>query len=95
MDCIYLIVLLIGLAIIGGIIDMIVPGKMPYGLLGGIGAAIVGGMIGGWIFKDFGPGIPVPFSSDLRFYWIPGILGGIILGFIVRFLMGMSGRKTL
>jgi len=92
MDCIYLILLLIGLAIIGGVIDFIIPGRMPYGLIGGIGAAIVGGIIGGLLFAGFGPSIPVAFTPDLRFYWIPALLGGIILAIIVRFLLGMSRR---
>lgn len=93
-DCIGLIAMLILLSIVGWIIDLIVPGKMPYGWLGGIVAAVIGGILGGWLFRflDLGPWAQV---GDIRLYWIPAILGGIVLGFIVRFIMGSQGRRTL
>lgn len=93
MGCIGLIVLLIMLSAIGWVIDLIVPGKMPYGWLGGVVAAIIGGIIGGWLFGFLdGPWAEV---GQYRFYFIPALLGGIILAFIVRFVMGSQTRRSL
>ena len=91
-ECLGLIVMLIFLSIIGWVIDLIIPGRMPYGWLGGIAAAIIGGIIGGWLFPGFGPSAGV---GDTRLYFVPALLGGIILAFIVRFIMGAQGRRTL
>lgn len=91
-DCFGLIAMLIMLAIIGWVIDLIVPGRMPYGWLGGIIAAVIGGILGGWIFGTFGPAATF---SGFTLAFIPALLGGIIFGFIVRFVMGMSNRRTL
>lgn len=90
--CLGFIVMLILLSIIGWVIDLIVPGKMPYGWLGGIVAAIIGGLIGGWLFPGFG-GIQATFG-DFTLWFVPALLGGIIFALIVRFVMGMSGRRT-
>ncbi len=90
--CIGLIGMLIMLSIIGWVIDLVVPGKMPYGWLGGVGAAIVGGLIGGFLFGQFGPSASF---SGYTLAFIPAVLGGIIFGFILRFLMGMGNRRTL
>ena len=91
-DCLGLIVMLLMLGVIGWVIDLIVPGKMPYGWLGGVVAAIIGGILGGWIFGAWGPSATF---SGWRLAFIPALLGGIIFAFIVRFIMGMSGRRTL
>jgi len=90
MECLWFIIMLLVLAFVGWVIDLVVPGKMPYGLLGGIVAAIIGGIIGGWLFGNFGPAIT---WNGYTLSLIPAILGGIILGFIVRFVMGMSARR--
>ncbi len=93
-DLIIFLFMLIVFAIIGGVIDMIVPGKMPYGLIGGIVAAIIGGLLAGFLFQGngFGP-------SLTAFGWtmsiIPTLIGSIIFAFIVRFIMGRTGRTTL
>jgi uncharacterized membrane protein YeaQ/YmgE (transglycosylase-associated protein family) len=92
MDCVGIILMLLFLSIIGWVIDLIIPGRMPYGWLGGIVAAIIGGIIGGWIFPGIGPWAQV---GDTRLYFVPALLGGIILAFIVRFIMGSQGRRTL
>jgi uncharacterized membrane protein YeaQ/YmgE (transglycosylase-associated protein family) len=92
MECIWLILMLVALAVVGGIIDMLIPGRMPYGLLGGIAAAIVGGLLGGWLFGNFGPTI---YWNNFAFSIIPAILGGIILAVIVRFILGRTGRNSL
>jgi len=91
-DCLGLIVMVLMLGVIGWVIDLIVPGKMPYGWLGGILAALIGGVLGGWLFGTFGPAATF---SGWTLAFIPALLGGIIFGFIVRFVMGASGRKTL
>lgn len=91
-DIIVFLFMLIVLAIIGGVIDMVVPGKMPYGLIGGIGAAIIGGLLGAFLLPEVGPSIT---AFGWRLSIIPAVIGGIIFGFIVRFLLGMSGRKTV
>ena len=92
-DCLGLIGMLIVLSIVGWVIDLIIPGRMPYGWLGGIVAAIIGGILGGWFF-GFLDGPWVQFGST-RFYFIPGLLGGILFAFIVRFIMGTQTRRTL
>lgn len=90
--CLGLIAMLILLSILGWVIDLIVPGKMPYGWLGGVVAAIVGGLIGGILFGNFGPSATF---SGWTLSFIPALLGGIILAVIVRFIMGSTGRRTL
>lgn len=90
--CIGLIAMLVMLSLLGWVIDLIVPGKMPYGWLGGIVAAIIGGLIGGFLFPQFGPSATF---SGWTLSFIPALLGGIILAFIIRFVMGMQGRRGL
>src|SRR5205809_3814970 len=92
--CIGFIAILLMLSIVGWVIDLIIPGRMPYGWLGGIVAAIIGGVIGGWLFGflSFGPSAGF---GDTRYYFIPGLLGGILFAFIVRYIMGTQTRRTL
>ncbi len=89
-ECIGLIGMLVMLSILGWVIDLIIPGKMPYGWLGGIAAAIVGGLLGGWLFPAFGP---TARFGDWELSFIPALLGGIILAVIVRFVMGMNRNR--
>jgi len=84
--------MLVMLGIIGWVIDLIVPGKMPYGWLGGMGAALIGGLIGGFLFPQFGPAAT---WNGWTLAFIPALLGGIILAFIIRFVMGSRGRSSL
>ena len=91
-DCLGLIVMLVMLSALGWVIDLIVPGKMPYGWLGGIAAAVIGGIIGGIIFPNFGPAATF---SGFTLSFIPALIGGVIFAFIVRFIMGQSGRRSL
>lgn len=91
-DCLGLIVMLVMLSILGWVIDLIVPGKMPYGWLGGIVAALIGGILGGIIFPNFGPAATF---SGFTLSFIPALIGGIIFAFIVRFIMGQSGRRSM
>jgi uncharacterized membrane protein YeaQ/YmgE (transglycosylase-associated protein family) len=92
MECIWFIVMLLVLGFVGWVIDLVVPGKMPMGWLGGVVAAIVGGFLGGLLLGNFGPAVT---WNGYTLSIIPAIIGGIILGVIVRFLMGMSGRRTV
>jgi uncharacterized membrane protein YeaQ/YmgE (transglycosylase-associated protein family) len=92
MECIYFIVMVLVLAAIGWVIDLVLPGKMPYGWLGGIVAAIVGGIVGGFLFGQWGPAVT---WSGWTLSIIPAILGGIVVALIVRFIMGMSGRRSV
>ncbi len=78
------------LSVLGWVIDLIIPGKMPYGWLGGVVAAIVGGIIGGMVFPSFGPSATF---SGFTLSFIPALLGGIILAVIVRFVMGMNRNR--
>ncbi len=91
-DCLGLIVMLLMLSVLGWVIDLIVPGKMPYGWLGGIAAAIIGGLLGGFIFGNFGPAATF---AGYTLSFIPALIGGIVFAFIVRFIMGQSGRRSL
>lgn len=92
-DCIGVIALFIMLAVVGWVIDKIIPGKMPYGIIGGIVAALIGGVIGGFLFEflSFGWWAQV---GNMRYYFIPGLLGGILFAVIVRFILGMSANKN-
>ncbi len=91
-DCLGIIVLFLMLAVIGWVMDLIIPGKMPYGIVGGIVAAIAGGLVGGFLFEFLSFGWWAQIGS-IRFYFIPGLLGGIVLAIVVRFVMGMSANN--
>jgi len=91
MDCLTVIVMVVVLGAIGWVIDLIVPGKMPFGWLGGVVAAIVGGLLGAFLFGSFGPAVRA-FGWQLSI--IPALLGAIILAVIVRFVMGMQRRNV-
>ena len=90
--CLGFIAILIMLSIIGWVIDLIVPGKLPYGWLGGIGAAIVGGLVGGFLFGSWGPSAT---WAGWQLSFIPALLGGILVAFIVRFFMGAQSRRAM
>lgn len=91
MDIIVFLFMIIVLAIIGGVVDMLIPGRMPNGWIGGVIAGILGGLLGGFLFGNFGPALTA-FGWTLSI--IPALLGAIIFAIIVRFLLGMMGRKT-
>jgi uncharacterized membrane protein YeaQ/YmgE (transglycosylase-associated protein family) len=92
MECIWLIVMILVLGFVGWVIDLVIPGKMPYGWIGGVVSAIIGGIVGGWLFGNFGPAVT---WNGYTLSVIPAILGGIIVAVIVRFIMGMMGRRTV
>ena len=84
-----LIGVLIFAAIAGWFADLVIPGKMPYGWIGGIVAGIIGGLLAGWLLPGFGPSTC---TGDFCYYLIPGIIGAIVFAFLARFLMGMGRR---
>jgi uncharacterized membrane protein YeaQ/YmgE (transglycosylase-associated protein family) len=95
MNCLYVILVLIVLGAIGYVIDLIVPGKMPMGWIGGVVSAIIGGIIGGWLLGQWGPAITFDLGgSTYTLSIIPALLGGIILAVIVRFAMRMMNQNT-
>ncbi len=75
-------------AVIGFIADWIVPGNVPYGLLGAILAGIVGGWVGHLIFGLIGLGnLPI----------IPAIVGAVVVTLIYSYLSRrtVSDRTTV
>jgi len=85
--------MVIALGFVGWVIDLVIPGKMPYGWIGGVVSAIIGGIVGGWIFgTGFGPSVT---WNGYTLSIIPAIIGGIIVALIVRFVMGMMRRPAV
>lgn len=58
--------------LIGGLADMAVPGKLPYGVLGAAIAGIVGGWVGSTLLPNLGPAM---FGIEL----IPTFLGAVVV----------------
>ncbi|EGQ27845.1 GlsB/YeaQ/YmgE family stress response membrane protein [Mammaliicoccus sciuri] len=77
--------LIIG-GIIGWLAGLIVGRDIPGGIIGNIIAGIVGAWIGGALLGEWGPQI----SS---FYFLPALIGAIVLVFIVSLIM-KSMRKA-
>ncbi len=90
--CLGFIAMLVLLSLLGWVIDLIVPGKLPYGWLGGVVAALVGGVIGGFLFGHWGPSAT---WNGWELSFIPALLGGIVLAVIIRFVMGSQRKNTL
>ena len=89
-DCLGLIIVLVFAAIAGGVADMLIPGKMPYGWIGGIIVGMIGGIIGSFLPI----GGPSASAFGITYYIIPGIIGAVIFAFLARFLMGQTmGRR--
>jgi len=92
-DCLGLILFLVIAGVIGWVADLIIPGKMPFGWIGGIVAALIGGVIGGFLFSGLGgPWVSLP--GGYAYYIIPGVIGTIIFAFIVRLVLGMTARRS-
>ncbi len=80
------ILMIIVAAIVGWVADLIVPGDLPFGIIGSIIAGIIGAFIGSALLGNFGPqvgGIAL----------IPAIIGAIIFAFLLRFLLGFMGQR--
>lgn len=73
------VVTLIVAAIVGLIADRIVPGELPYGWLGAIGAGLLGSWLGSMMLGRIGPvlgGIPI----------VSALIGAIVLAFAVNLI---------
>jgi uncharacterized membrane protein YeaQ/YmgE (transglycosylase-associated protein family) len=92
-DCLVLIGVLILAAVAGWFADLVIPGKMPYGWIGGVAAGIIGGLIAGFLLP-FDIGGLHSCSGSFCYYLIPGIIGAIIFAFLIRFLMGMNRNRV-
>jgi uncharacterized membrane protein YeaQ/YmgE (transglycosylase-associated protein family) len=93
-DCLGTIAFLVVAAVIGWFADLIVPGKMPYGWVGGIVAALIGGIVAGMLpCSVFGPGLNI--IGGYTYYIIPGLLGTILVAFVARLIMGQMNRRAL
>jgi uncharacterized membrane protein YeaQ/YmgE (transglycosylase-associated protein family) len=78
--------ILVFAAIAGWFADLVIPGKMPYGWIGGIVAGLIGGWLGGKLLGGFGPSVC---AANDCYYLIPGIIGAISFAFLARFVLGM------
>jgi uncharacterized membrane protein YeaQ/YmgE (transglycosylase-associated protein family) len=57
---------------IGGLADMAVPGKLPYGWLGAVIAGVIGGWVGSLLLQNWGPSL---FGVEL----IPTFVGAVVV----------------
>jgi uncharacterized membrane protein YeaQ/YmgE (transglycosylase-associated protein family) len=92
-DCLGTLLFLAVAAAVGWFADLIIPGKMPYGWIGGIIAALVGGIVGGFLFGGWGPGVNM--IGGYTYYIIPALLGTILGAFAARVLLGMMNKRAL
>lgn len=75
-------------ALVGAAADKIVPGRLPYGMLGATGAGLLGAWLGTLLIGKWGP---VLFGLPL----IPAFVGAVIVAVVVELvLMGMSRRRV-
>ncbi len=82
-----LIVTLVVAGLVGWAADAVVPGDLPYGLLGAVVAGLLGAWLGGWILGDLGPEIG-------GIALIPAFVGAVILAFAADlFLKREPGRS--
>jgi uncharacterized membrane protein YeaQ/YmgE (transglycosylase-associated protein family) len=58
--------------LIGGLADMAVPGRLPYGWLGAVIAGVVGGWVGSLLLQNWGPAL---FGVEL----IPTFVGAVVV----------------
>lgn len=74
--------------LVGAAADRIVPGRLPYGMLGATGAGLLGACLGTLLIGKWGP---VLFGLPL----IPALLGAVIVAVVVEIaMMGMSRRRV-
>ncbi len=82
------VVTLLVAAAVGWLADRIVPGELPYGWLGAIGAGLLGSWLGSMIFGRIGPmvgGIPI----------LSVLIGAMILAFAINFFQKrLAHRRT-
>ncbi|PIC63727.1 GlsB/YeaQ/YmgE family stress response membrane protein [Sporosarcina sp. P13] len=78
--------LIIG-GVIGWLAGLIVGKDIPGGIIGNIIAGIIGAWVGGALLGEWGPQI----SS---FYFVPALIGAIVLVFIVSLIMKSMRRAS-
>ncbi|MGH2627611.1 MAG: GlsB/YeaQ/YmgE family stress response membrane protein [Anaerolineales bacterium] len=72
--------------VIGWAADQITPGELPYGVIGAVGAGLLGALLGGLLLDGFGPDL-----AGLAI--IPTLVGAVILAFAAE-LLGIGKRKS-
>jgi uncharacterized membrane protein YeaQ/YmgE (transglycosylase-associated protein family) len=73
--------------VVGLIARWLVPGAVGGGLLTDILVGILGALIGGWLYRQFGHGSLTPLWSFLY-----ALIGAVVLLLIVR---ALTGRRTV
>lgn len=75
-------------ALVGAAADKIVPGRLPYGFLGAIGAGLLGAALGTLLMGKWGP---VLFGLPL----LPAFVGAVIVAVVVELIMtGLARRRV-
>ena len=92
--CIGFIFVLVLAAVAGWFADLVIPGKMPYGWIGGVVAGIAGGVLASFLPIVAGISFgPTACFGDFCYSLIPGIIGAIVFAFLVRFIMGQGRAR--
>ncbi len=84
---VHLLLMLLMAGVIGWLADQIVPGRLPYGVLGAVVVGLVGSWLGGILLGNLGPRI-----FDIRV--IPAFIGALALTAIVALLAPRLGGKA-
>ncbi|WP_138496469.1 GlsB/YeaQ/YmgE family stress response membrane protein [Paenibacillus pinistramenti] len=77
--------LIIG-GIIGWLAGLIMGRDIPGGIIGNIIAGFIGAWLGSFLLGNWGPVV-----GD--FYFIPALIGSLVLVFIVSLIMGAMGKR--
>ncbi len=83
-----LVLTLVMAALVGMAADAVVPGKLPYGLLGAALAGIIGGFVGHLIVGDLGPSI---FGVRL----VPAFVGALVIVGVAELVTRSRSRRAL
>ena len=83
-----LLLTLVMAALVGMGADAVVPGKLPYGLVGAALAGIIGGFIGHLILDDIGPSL---FGVRI----IPAFVGAVVVAAVAELVTHSRSRRAL
>lgn len=72
--------------LIGWAADRVTPGELPYGVLGAVGAGLLGAFVGGILMKDIGPSI-----AGLAI--IPTFVGAVIVAIVAELAFGRNKSR--